>query len=75
MPREQIAMGLGVAGLSLLALYRSVWLLSSTRKGQWLAHRLGPLWGLRALRILCIATALFGLALAGGWINPVKWGE
>lgn len=73
MPREQIAMGLGVAGLSLLGLYHSTWLLSRTRKGQWLSRALGPERGLWTLRALLVVAVLFGIALAAGRINPVEW--
>ena len=75
MLREQMAMGLGVAALSLLGLFQSSWLIARTRKGQWLVNRLGPergLWGLRAALLLAAA---FGVALATGWINPVRWPE
>lgn len=75
MPREQIAMGIGVAGLSLLGLYHSVWLLARTRKGQWLSGSLGPERGLWTLRGLLALAVLFGIALATGWINPVQWSE
>ncbi len=73
MPKEQIAMGLGVVGLSLLGLYHSKWLLSRTRKGQWLSRSLGPERGLWTLRALLGMAILFGFALASGWINPIEW--
>ena len=73
MPKEQIAIGLGVAGLSLLGLYHSTWLLSRTRKGQWLSRAFGPERGLWTLRALLATAILFGFALAAGWINPIEW--
>lgn len=73
MVREQVAMGLGVAALSLMGLVHAKWLIARTRKGQRLVNWFGPERGLLGLRIALLLTTVFGAALAAGWINPVCW--
>jgi len=70
---EQVFIGLATSGLCAAGLVREGWFLSETPKGQWLVESFGTrnaLWLLRALFALGI---LFGLALATGIVNPVRW--
>jgi hypothetical protein len=70
---EQIFIGLTTSGLCAAGLARDVWLLSETRKGQRLARLCGTRRALWILRALLVVGVLFGLGLAGGIINPVRW--
>ncbi len=65
--------GLATSVLCGIGLYREFWFLTETRKGRWLVERCGlspALWILRGLFALGV---IFGLSLALGIINPIRW--
>lgn len=66
-------MGCSVALLCLVGLIRQHWLLDKTPKGQRLVSRLGRRKALWLLRGMLIAGAVFGVLLAVGTLNPIRW--
>lgn len=73
MPAEQVFIGLTTSGLCAVGIAQQEWFLRETRKGRRLVALCGTrnaVWVLRALLALGVA---FGLALASGFINPVRW--
>ena len=73
MAGEQVFIGLTTSGLCAVGLIRESWFLSQTKKGQRLVHWCGSRNALWVLRSLLIAGLLFGLALAAGLVNPIRW--
>lgn len=73
MAGEQVFIGLTTSGLCAAGLVREAWFLSETKKGRWLVHLCGTRRALWVLRALLALGVLFGLALAGGIVNPVRW--
>ena len=70
---EQFLIGGTTAMLCVHGLWRQEWLLTQTRKGQLLVRWFGPHsapWVLRTLLALGVG---FGVLLAAGVINPVRW--
>lgn len=73
MPNDQILMGTAVALLSVVALWKTDWLLEHTRKGQWFVRRFGA-WKARGIvRSFFFFAAVFGVLLAVNVIRPVQW--
>lgn len=73
MPAEQVFIGLTTSGLCAVGIAQEEWFLRETRKGRRLVELCGTrnaVWVLRGLLALGVA---FGLALASGFINPVRW--
>lgn len=73
MPAEQIFIGLTTSGLCAVGIAQEEWFLRETRKGRRLVQLCGTrnaVWVLRALLALGVA---FGLALASGFLNPIRW--
>lgn len=73
MPAEQVFIGLTTSGLCAVGIAQQDWFLRETSKGRRLVKLCGTrnaVWVLRALLALGVA---FGLALASGFINPVRW--
>lgn len=73
MPREQILMGLTTAALCGAGLYGEGWLLTETRKGQKLVAACGADMAVWILRGLLTAGIVFGVLLATGIVNPIRW--
>ena len=73
MPTEQIFIGLTTAALCGVGLYREFWFLSETNKGQWLTRIFGFSTALWILRGLFTVGVIFGLSLALGIVNPIRW--
>jgi hypothetical protein len=72
-PAEQVFIGLTTSGLCAFGIAQEEWFLRETRKGRWLVRLCGTrnaVWVLRALLALGVA---FGLALASGFVNPIRW--
>ncbi|MFV0444738.1 MAG: hypothetical protein ACK5Q5_14295 [Planctomycetaceae bacterium] len=73
MPPEQIVIGGMTAAMCLAGLLKETWLLEQTRKGQrltqWCGVAAAP-WVLRGLLMIGVG---FGLALATGVINPLRF--
>jgi hypothetical protein len=70
---EQLLIGGTTAMLCVHGLWRQQWLLTETRKGRLLVSWFGPQsasWVLRTCLTLGIG---FGVLLAAGIINPVRW--
>ena len=59
--------------LSVIGFIKAQWIQANTRKGQRLTRSLGPLPALWVIRLIFITGALFGGALAAGWIQPIQW--
>ena len=75
MPRDQLLMGIAVASVSLLGLWKDRWFLANTKKGRQFAKWFGEVKGLWALRVLFACGILFGLLLASDIVRPLQWGE
>ena len=73
MPLEQIFIGGATALLCLAGLCHNAWLLEHTRKGRRLVDCFGTVRAVWILRCLFVAGAIFGVLLATGVINPVRW--
>ncbi|MCA9075047.1 MAG: hypothetical protein KDA93_08445 [Planctomycetaceae bacterium] len=73
MPTEQIFIGLVTSALCGIGLYREFWFLTETNKGRWLVEKCGLTSALWILRGLLTLGVIFGLSLAMGIINPVRW--
>lgn len=73
MPAEQVFIGLTTSGLCAVGIAQEQWFLRETRKGRWLVAMCGPHSAVWVLRGLFAAGVLFGLALASGMVNPVRW--
>ena len=73
MPKDQILMGVVMALICATGLCKDRWLLANTRKGQWLARKLGELKAIWVLRIFLATGVGFGVLLAAGIINPIQW--
>lgn len=73
MPRDQVFMGVAIAAACLAGLWKGRWFLTNTRKGRRLVGWLGENSALWILRGLLASGLLFGILLAGGIINPVRW--
>ncbi|MFQ5731063.1 MAG: hypothetical protein ACE5KM_03805 [Planctomycetaceae bacterium] len=71
--KQQILMGVAVAVLSLVGLWRAGWIVQNTRKGQRLARRFGELNARRIVRVVFALLCLFGTLLAADVIRPVQW--
>lgn len=72
-PREQIFIGLATSALCGAGLYWETWFLTETRKGRKLVSLCGAEAAVWVLRGLLIGGFVFGLSLAGGFVNPVRW--
>lgn len=70
---EQLFIGLTTSGLCAVGLVREAWFLNETKKGRRLVQLCGTRIALWVLRLLLLAGVLFGLALAAGMVNPVRW--
>jgi hypothetical protein len=73
MPPEQILIGSATAAMCLAGLCHQGWLLERTRKGRRLAERFGESTGAWMLRLLLALGLGFGVLLAAGIINPVRY--
>ncbi len=73
MSKEQALLGLVVAILCAVGLWKERWFYENTKKGRRLARWFGETRGLWILRWLLIAGAAFGLLLAANIIRPVRW--
>jgi hypothetical protein len=73
MIRTQTAMGCLVLGLCLFGLWHTAWLLENSRYGRRLVIWFGGRGGRRALTVLLIAGAVFGVLLAADVIRPIDW--
>ncbi|MFG0332670.1 MAG: hypothetical protein ACF8TS_04835 [Maioricimonas sp. JB049] len=73
MPYDQIFIGGTTAILCLLGLWNEAWVLSETSKGRRLTGWFGQQRGLWVLRVILCLGLLFGVLLAMGIINPVRW--
>lgn len=73
MSPEQAFVGTATAVLCLAGLRCNAWLLEHTRKGRRLVGRFGTVPAVWILRGLFVAGAIFGVLLATGVINPVRW--
>jgi protein-S-isoprenylcysteine O-methyltransferase Ste14 len=72
-PRDQILIGLTSALLCAAGLWRESWLLGETPKGRKLVAFLGSQRAQWALRCVLAVGLLFGLLLALGVVNPLRW--
>lgn len=70
---EQVFIGLTTSGLCAVGLAREAWFLCETKKGRRLVDLCGPRNALWLLRCLFALGVLFGLALASGLVNPIRW--
>ena len=73
MPRDQVFIGVAIALLCLVGLWKDRWFLANTRKGQRLVGWFGEkaaIWGLRFFLALGV---LFGIRLSADMIRPVVW--
>jgi hypothetical protein len=73
MSHDQILIGGTTAAMCLAGLYKPVWLLQHTEKGRRLVRWLGNSRALWLLRFSLAAGLGFGLLLAMGVINPVRY--
>lgn len=73
MPKEQMLMGLAVSALSLVAFWKTDWLLCHTRKGEWFVRRLGDRKARGIVRAFFFLATIFGALLAADVIRPVQW--
>ena len=73
MAAEQVFIGLTTSGLCAVGLAREAWFLSETKKGQRLVRLCGTRNAMWVLRGLFVVGVLFGLALATGVVNPIRW--
>lgn len=73
MPPEQVFIGGATAALCLAGIWKGPWLLEHTRKGQRLVNWFGPDRAPWVLRFAMISGAIFGILLAIGIINPIRW--
>jgi hypothetical protein len=73
MIRTQTAMGVLVVGLCLFGLWHIGWLLENSRYGRRLVIWFGAIGGRRAMTVLLIVGAVFGVLLAVDVIRPIDW--
>jgi hypothetical protein len=73
MPREQLLIGIIIAGSCLAGLWCETWLLTGTRKGGWLVRQFGLNRARWVLRFLLFAGIIFGGLLAANVIRPLRW--
>jgi hypothetical protein len=72
-PAEQVLIGLTTSGLCAVGIAQQQWFLRETRKGQWLVEVCGTRNAVWVLRGLFSLGVVFGLALASGIVNPIRW--
>jgi len=70
---EQTFIGGTTALLCVAGLWHQGWLLSETPKGQKLISRLGEHGAALTVRLLLVLGLIFGLALAAGFVHPIRW--
>ena len=70
-PPDQVAMGVGVAAMCAVGLWKERWLLTESRRLQQLKARCGDEAARWLFRGTLVAGMAFGSALATGWINPL----
>ncbi len=73
MPKDQLLIGAVFALFCLIGLYKDLWILAQTKKGQWLVRRCGQQRSVWLLRSLFGCGAVFGVLLACNVIRPVQW--
>jgi hypothetical protein len=73
MIRTQTAMGALIVGVCLFGLWHIAWLLENSRYGRRLEIWFGVDGGRRAMTVLLIAGAVFGVLLAADVIRPIDW--
>ncbi|MEZ6068065.1 MAG: hypothetical protein R3B90_20660 [Planctomycetaceae bacterium] len=73
MTGDQLLIGGTTAAICAVGYWRERWLLSQTPKGRWLVRRLGGSKATWLLRVLLAAGLGFGVLLATGVINPIRW--
>jgi hypothetical protein len=72
-PAEQVFIGLTTSGLCAVGIAQQEWFLRETRKGRWLVELCGTRNAVWVLRGLFSLGVVFGLALASGIVNPIRW--
>ncbi|MEZ6055645.1 MAG: hypothetical protein R3C01_02970 [Planctomycetaceae bacterium] len=70
---EQIFIGGVTAALCAAGIVKRTWILTETTKGQRLVRRWGESRAAMFTLIVCLTGLLFGLALAIGLLNPIRW--
>ncbi len=73
MIRTQTAMGALIVGVCLFGLWHIAWLLENSRYGRRLVIWFGDIGGRRAMTVLLVAGAIFGVLLAADVIRPIQW--
>lgn len=73
MPKEQIFIGLTVAVLCAVGIYKDRWFLTQTKKGKRLIGWFGEEKAIWVLRGVYGLGMLFGLLMALNVIRPVNW--
>ncbi len=72
-PKDQIFIGAATAGLCLIGLAKSRWVLDNTKKGARLIGWFGAKRAIWVLRGLFLLGAAFGILLAANVIKPLQW--
>ena len=73
MRNDQTIMGVAIALVCAAGLAKSAWFLENTRKGRWLARRLGDRPAVWMLRSVLCGGIVFGVLLAVNVIRPLRW--
>lgn len=73
MKLEQMLIGVMTATLCAAGIVKRAWFLSETKKGRSLVRRLGVARAKAVTLAFFSVGLLFGLALACGILNPIRW--
>ncbi len=73
MERSQIFMGAAVALLSLAALFKTRQVMELSHLGRRLSRNVGESRAVQILRVVFVIGLTFGVSLACGLIQPLRW--
>ncbi len=73
MDKQQLLMGIAIAGVSLFGLAKARWFIEQTSKGRLLVHWLGDAPAVRVLQLFLLSCAALGVLLALDLVRPMRW--
>ncbi|MGE3314693.1 MAG: hypothetical protein AB7O26_06205 [Planctomycetaceae bacterium] len=73
MDKQQLAMGIAIAGVSLIGLWKTPWFIENTAKGRLLVHWFGKERATRVMQAFLLGCATLGVLLALDIVRPMRW--